>query len=90
MPTAQAVCSASPTGCGKGLEGLDLANAAIVIGTAAIKAAKGEDWTEGFKTGSSDEYQLYLQAKERREAQQEEARAEAAARKARQKQDNRQ
>jgi hypothetical protein len=68
-----------PMGCGTGLGGLDLANAAIVIGTAAIKAAKGEDWTKDFKTGSSDEYQLYLQAKQRREAQAEERAAIAAA-----------
>jgi hypothetical protein len=43
MPAAQAICSTQPMGCGTGLGGLDLANAAIVIGTAAIKAAKGED-----------------------------------------------
>lgn len=86
MPPAQAACSSQPAGCGRGLEGLDLANAAIVIGTAAIRAAKGEDWTKPFKIGSSDEYQLYLQAKQRREALEEEARAKAAARKARQNQ----
>lgn len=80
LPAAQAACSSQPTGCGTGLEGLDLANAAIVIGTAAIKAAKGEDWTRPFKMGSSDEYRLYLQAKQRREAQEEEKRAEAALR----------
>ncbi len=84
MPAAQAICSSQPTGCGTGLEGLDLANAAVVIGTAAIKAARGEDWTRPFKTGGSDEYQLYLQAKQRREAREEQQRAEAAALKARQ------
>ena len=84
IPTAQAACSTQPMGCGTGLEGLDLANAAIVIGTAAIKAATGEDWTRPFKMGGPDEYQLYLQAKQRREAREEEKRAEAAALNARQ------
>lgn len=84
VPAAQAICSASPMGCGTGLEGLDLANAAVVIGTAAIKAAKGEDWTRPFKTAGSDEYQLYLQAKQQREAREEQERAEAAALKSRQ------
>jgi hypothetical protein len=78
MPSAQAMCSSQPTGCGTGLEGLDLANAAVVIGTAAVKAAKGEDWTTPFKRGGSDEYQLYLQVKQRREAREEQQRAEAA------------
>ena len=82
MPAAQANCSTSPMGCGKGLEGLDLANAVLVIGTAAIRASKGEDWTRAFKTGGSDEYQLYLQAKQRREAE-EELRAALAAAKSR-------
>jgi hypothetical protein len=79
MPAAQANCSASPRGCGTGLEGLDLANVALVVATTAIKAAKGEDWTRVLKPGGPGEYQLYLQAKEEREAREEEARAEAAA-----------
>lgn len=71
MPPAQAVCSASPTGCGTGLEGLDLANVAIVLGTAAVRAAKGDDWRKAFRTGGPDEYQLYQQAKRQRDAQRE-------------------
>jgi hypothetical protein len=66
-------------GCGTGLEGMDLANVAIVAGTMAIKAAKGEDWTKAFKTGGPDEYQLYLQAKQEREAREAERRQAAAA-----------
>ena len=68
VPTAQASCSASPSGCGTGLEGLDLLNVAVVVGTMAVRAAKGDDWTKAFKTGGPDEYQLYKEAKQRREA----------------------
>jgi hypothetical protein len=81
-PAAQASCSASPMGCGTGLEGLDLANVAIVVGTAAVKAAKGEDWKAAFRKGGPDEYQLYLEARRRRELQEVE-RAQAAAAKSR-------
>jgi hypothetical protein len=76
-PPAQAVCAASPMGCGTGLEGLDLANVAIVAGTTAVRAAKGEDWRRAFRTGGADEYQLYRQAKQRREAQEAERKAAA-------------
>jgi hypothetical protein len=64
-------------GCGTGLEGLDLANVAVVVGTMAVKAAKGEDWKKAFRQGP-DEYQLYLQARHQRDAREAE-RAEAAA-----------
>ncbi len=67
-PTAQAVCSSQTMGCGKGLESLDLANVALVIGTAVLKAAKGEKWERAMQPGATDEYQLYRQAKRRREA----------------------
>ena len=77
IPAAQASCSASPFGCGTGLEGLDLLNVAVVVGTMAVRAAKGEDWTKPFKTGGPDEYQLYKQAKERREAHDAERKAAA-------------
>ncbi|MEA3058875.1 MAG: hypothetical protein QOE50_287 [Sphingomonadales bacterium] len=68
-PAAQAVCAASPMGCGKGLEGLDLANVAVVAATMGVRAVKGKDWARAFKTGGTDEYQLYQQAKQRREAE---------------------
>lgn len=67
-PTAEAACSLQPMGCGKSLDSLDLANVAIVLGTTAIRAAKGEEWSKTFKTGGPDEYQQYQQAKQRREA----------------------
>jgi hypothetical protein len=67
-PAAQAACAASPMGCGTGLESLDLVNVALVLGTMAVRAAKGEDWAKAFRTGGPDEYQLYLQAKQRRAA----------------------
>lgn len=81
-PVAQAVCSASPAGCGLGLEGLDLANVAIVAGTAAVRAAKGKDWRSSFRAGGPDEYQLYQQAKQNREARLEERASAEAKRKA--------
>lgn len=68
IPPAQASCSASPMHCPMGLESLDVANVAIVAATIAVKAAKGEDWKSAFKPGGPDEYQLYQQAKRRREA----------------------
>ena len=71
-PAAQAVCSKQPTGCGKGLDSLDLANVAIVAGTAAVRAADGEDWTRAFKTGGPDEYQIYQEAKHRRKVEDDE------------------
>lgn len=77
LPPAQASCARSPMGCGTGLEGLDLANVAIVLGTTAVKAAEGQDWQGIFKKGGSNEYQLYLEAKEQREARKLEAQAAA-------------
>ena len=68
VPAAQASCAASPAGCGTGLESLDLINVALVVGTAAVRAANGDDWKKAFKTGGPDEYQIYLQAKRLREA----------------------
>ena len=78
VPTAQKSCSATPTGCGRDLAGLDLLNVAVVVGTMAVKAAKGEDWTKAFKVGGPDEYQFYVQAKRRREAHDAERAAAAA------------
>lgn len=68
-PPAQAVCSTQPTGCSKNLGSLDLVNVALVAGTTAVRAAEGKDWTRTFKTGGPDEYQLYKEARQRREAQ---------------------
>ena len=77
-PTAQASCSSLPQGCGTGLAGLDLLNVAVVVATTAVKAAKGEDWKKVLRTGGPDEYQLYLQAKQEREAREQEVRDAAA------------
>jgi hypothetical protein len=82
VPAAQAACSSSPMGCTKDLGSLDLANVAIVVGTAAVRAAKGEDWAKVFRPGGPDEYQLYQQAKLRREAEAEERAAAEVKRKA--------
>jgi hypothetical protein len=49
-----------------------------VVATTAVKAAEGEDWTKVLKPGGSDEYQLYLQAKQERKAREQEARDAAA------------
>ena len=76
VPAAQAACGMVMV-CGKGLESLDWANVAIVVGTMGVRAAKGQDWTKAFKTGGSGEYQLYQQAKQRRETR-DAARAAAA------------
>lgn len=69
VPAAQLICSVQPMGCGKGMESLDLANVAIVLGTTAIRAVKGEDWTKKLVPGRQGEYQLYKQAEQRRKAQ---------------------
>ena len=75
-PAAQAAC-ASANVCGKGLESIDWANVAVVAATTAVRAAKGKDWTRVFKSGGPDEYQLYRQAQQRRQAEaQERAAAE--------------
>ncbi len=69
MPAAQAACAQSPGGCGIGLESLDLGNVAIVAVKGAVQAAEGNDWTRPFKPGGPNEYELYKQAKQRREAE---------------------
>jgi hypothetical protein len=69
VPAAQAACSASPMGCSKGFDSLDLANVAVVAGTMAVRAAKHKDWTSTFNTAGTDEYKLYQEAKRRREAE---------------------
>jgi hypothetical protein len=69
MPPAQAVCAQAPSGCGAGLEGLDLANVAIVVGTMAARAAEGKDWTSPLRPGGPDEYELYKQARQRRQVE---------------------
>lgn len=86
VPPAEAICASSPPGCGKGLESLDLANVALVVGTVALKAAKGEDWRKAFRV-SPDEYQLYVAAKNEREAREVERKAQALAAAARSKAD---
>jgi hypothetical protein len=68
-PPAQAICATQPEGCGNSLASLDLLNVAIVAATAGVRAATGKDWTKAFKTGGPDEYQLYQEAKRRREAE---------------------
>jgi hypothetical protein len=67
---------------GKDLKSLDLANLAVVVGTAAVRAAKGEDWAKVFRPGGPDEYQLYQQAKQRRDIAAEARAAAGAKRKA--------
>jgi len=71
-PTAQAVCSDQPITCGVSPASLDLANISIVAATAAVRAAKGQDWTRALKTGGPDEYTLYQEAKRRRAAEDDE------------------
>jgi hypothetical protein len=78
-PAAQAACA---TVCGKGLESLDWANVAIVVGETAVRAAKGEDWARVFRPGGPDEYRLYQQAKHRREVEASERAAAEVKRKA--------
>jgi hypothetical protein len=66
-PPAQSACAQQPMGCPGGLGSLDLANVALVLGTAGVRAARGQDWARAFKTGP-DEYRLYQQAKRRADA----------------------
>lgn len=54
-------------GCGKGLESLDIANVALVVGTMAVKAATGKDWAEPLRPAGPGEYQRYREAKQMRE-----------------------
>lgn len=81
-PAAQAVCSSAPLGCTKDFSNLDLANVAVVVGTAAVKAAKGDDWTKVLRPGGPNEYQLYRQGMRRREAEADERAAAEEKRKA--------
>lgn len=81
-PVAQAACIASKAGCTKDLSSLDIANVAFLVGRAAVKAARGDDWTRAFRTGGPDQYQLYQQAKRRREAEAQERAAGEAKRRA--------
>ena len=73
--------SVGPMGCaGMGAAGIDLLGAAMVLGTMATKAIRGENVGSMFVTDPQPtEYQLYLEAKRRREAREAEARAAAAA-----------
>lgn len=67
VPAAQTACTRSPMGCGKGLEGLDLANVAVVAGTMAVKAARGHDWARPLRPAGPGEFQRYREAKQLRE-----------------------
>lgn len=66
VPAAQAACARSPSGCSKGLDSLDLANVALVAGTMAVKAARGEDWAKPLRPAGPGEYRRYQEAREQR------------------------
>jgi hypothetical protein len=71
--------SVGPFGCTPGA-GIDLLGAAMVLGTMATKAVKGENVGKMFVTDPQPtEYQLYVEAKRRREAKEAEAAAVAKA-----------
>jgi hypothetical protein len=62
-----------PMGC-RGGAGINLVNAVMVAGTIAAKAMRGENVGQMFETDPSpSEYQLYLEAKRRREAKEAQA-----------------
>ena len=68
-----------PMGC-RGNAGIDLVNAAAVLGTMAAKLRRGENIGKMFETDPQPtEYQLYVEAKKRREAKEAEAAAKAKA-----------
>ena len=71
--------SVGPMGCtGLGGAGIDLLGAAMVLGTMANKAIRGENVGEMFITDREpDEYELYKQAKRAREAKEAAAKAKA-------------
>jgi hypothetical protein len=72
--------SVGPAGCIGGGAGIDLLGAAMVLGTMATKAVKGENVGKMFVTDPQPtEYQLYVEAKRRREAKEAEAAAVAKA-----------
>ena len=69
--------SVGPMGCaGMGGAGIDLVGAAIVLGTMATKAVRGENVGRMFVTDPQpSEYELYVEAKRIREAKEAEAKA---------------
>ena len=73
--------SVGPMGClGQGMVGIDLLGAAMVLGTMIQKAVTGQNVGKMFVTDPQpSEYQLYLEAKKRREAKEAEAAAIAKA-----------
>jgi hypothetical protein len=72
--------SVGPAGCIGAGAGIDLLGAAMVLGTMATKAVKGENVGKMFVTDPQPtEYQLYVEAKRRREAKEAEAAAAAKA-----------
>jgi hypothetical protein len=73
--------SVGPMGCtGLGGGGIDLLGAAMVLGTMATKAIRGENVGEMFITDRKPtEYELYQEAKREREAREAEAAAAAKA-----------
>jgi hypothetical protein len=72
--------SVGPAGCRGGGAGIDLLGAAMVLGTMATKAVRGENVGKMFVTDPQPtEYQLYVEAKRRREAKEAEAAAAAKA-----------
>jgi hypothetical protein len=76
-------CAVGPMGCGP-QAGINLMAAAITAATMAERAVKGENVGQMFVTDPQpSEYQLYLQAKARREAKEAQERAAAVAAKAR-------
>ena len=75
--------SVGPRGCGQ-QAGINLVGAALTAATMVGKAAKGENVGQMFITDPHpSEYQLYLEAKARREAREAEKKAAAAAARAR-------
>lgn len=61
MANANSIAEASaPPGRDGGM--IPLLPAAVKVATAVVKAAKGEDWREAFRT-KADDYQLYQEAK---------------------------
>jgi hypothetical protein len=78
--------SVGPMGCaGMGGAGIDLLGAAMVLGTMATKAIRGEDVGSMFVTDpQQSEYELYQEAKRAREAKEAEAKAAAIGKAARQ------
>ena len=57
-------CVVGPLPC-PGQGGVDIVRPVIVIATAMVKAAQGEDWREPFRT-RPDSYEIYQSVKARR------------------------